>query len=143
MTCTDNKEIKPCDNCLKINLIDGPKSLIGKCGCDCIYQIEVGKHPWNKGVFKGSVSDRLGWVCTALIEDGSKAMFLDRSNCICEMYTEEVEIQSPIEGIRDWAKGWQDSLDGKGGFYKQYITLILRSLSQFLETLEKGCTGDR
>jgi hypothetical protein len=35
-----------------------------RCCCKCVSRVEVFKHPWNSGVFKGAISERLGFGCS-------------------------------------------------------------------------------
>lgn len=54
----------------------------GTCCCNCLRRVEIVKHPWNKGPFKGSVKEHLGWGCDAL----GPIVFSDRKHGMCEMY---------------------------------------------------------
>ena len=58
----------------------------GACCCNCIYHVEITKHPWNKSVARGSVTDILGWGCQT--PDG-KIVFHEKEHGMCEhhMYT--------------------------------------------------------
>ena len=41
----------------------------GSCCCNCIHQLKLMKHPWNKEFGKGSIMESCGWVCTQTFED--------------------------------------------------------------------------
>ena len=57
------------------------------CCCDCVYQKEVFKHPWNKNSYaQGSITERMGWICDA---PDMGATFMDRKHSFCEMYEKE------------------------------------------------------
>lgn len=60
----------------------------GSCCCNCKYQIEVMKHPWNKGGARGRITEQLGWVCSNPldVEDG-RVIFFDREHSMCELHT--------------------------------------------------------
>ena len=61
----------------------------GMCCCNCRYMQQVNKHPWNKGDGKGSISEKMGNVCTAgpVTEDQSmKYIFFDADHGMCEMH---------------------------------------------------------
>jgi hypothetical protein len=69
---------------------DGNNS--GRCCCNCQYQIEIMRHPWNSrvgGRMKGPISENAGWGCMMPdFTDGStaKAIFFEREHSVCEMH---------------------------------------------------------
>lgn len=61
----------------------------GRCCCNCVYQRPLVKHPWNEGIFKGSIMTQVIdednnpiWVCLAM-----EAMSMNREHSMCEMHT--------------------------------------------------------
>ncbi len=39
-------------------------NLSGDCCCNCVWQMPITGHPWNKNpAFKGSVTDKIGFGC--------------------------------------------------------------------------------
>jgi hypothetical protein len=61
----------------------------GSCCCNCIHQLKLMKHPWNKEFGKGSIMESCGWVCTQTFEDGSNrgmGIYFDFEHGMCEMH---------------------------------------------------------
>ena len=56
-----------------------------QCCCKCKHQLEITKHPMNRGVFKGSILDSFGWVCTNP-EMLPQATFYDHKHGMCEVF---------------------------------------------------------
>lgn len=62
----------------------------GQCCCNCVHQIVLKKHPWNKSdIFRGSISKQVTdqedtpiFVCTALGE----AIAFDSKHGMCELH---------------------------------------------------------
>ena len=61
----------------------------GRCCCNCINQRKLVKHPWNEGIFKGSIMDQVAdeqgspiWICVTLRE----VMSMNREHGMCEMH---------------------------------------------------------
>jgi len=56
------------------------------CCCECAFQYEVFKHPCNANEFaKGSIMDKMGWIC--LLQGENRGIFMDREHSLCEEYT--------------------------------------------------------
>lgn len=54
-----------------------------QCCCNCKYQLELFKHPFNK-IHKGSIMDSTGlFACTFLV---SEAIIFENKHGICEGY---------------------------------------------------------
>jgi len=62
------------------------------CCCNCAFQIELFKHPWNQhDLFKGSISESTKlYACIGLGHgDGKKqAIIFEKKHSVCEMHTE-------------------------------------------------------
>jgi hypothetical protein len=56
-----------------------------RCCCKCVSRVEVFKHPWNSGVFKGAVSERLGFGCSVF----GQIVFFDYEHGECEAFVEK------------------------------------------------------
>ena len=54
---------------------------------NCKYLLELMKHPWNKTIGKGRISEKLGYVCTVplAIAEGF-AVFFDEDFGGCELH---------------------------------------------------------
>jgi len=63
----------------------------GKYCCNCINQMEVVCHPWNKTFAKGRMSERLGYVCISPdlfdTNEQRQAVFFDSEHGLCELWT--------------------------------------------------------
>lgn len=59
----------------------------GCCCCNCIYQVEIMKHPWNKGFAKGGVTETLGWGCNA---HDPRVIFRSSKHGVCEMWMKTI-----------------------------------------------------
>lgn len=68
----------------------------GRCGCNCQYQVEIRKHPWNTGEAKGSIMEVLGYGCRApdLQDERKMIIFFDKPHCMCELYTKRIPIET-------------------------------------------------
>ena len=77
------------DKCMKPEWHD-------RCCCNCKNQVVIGKHPWNKGVGKGRVTDIMGYGCAVayieLQEVKPPIIFMDRRDGMCEMH----EFKEPL-----------------------------------------------
>ena len=90
----------------------------GGCCCNCVHQAILTKHPFNKTVGKGPISENMGYVCKGMealvdseIEKGNERYsinrklryaFSDNAHGYCELYVpneEGVEITK-----RYWGK---------------------------------------
>ena len=63
----------------------------GRCCCNCEYQVEIMRHPWNQmvgGRMKGPVTVNAGWGCSALDDDlhEKKIVFFEEEHSMCEMH---------------------------------------------------------
>lgn len=61
----------------------------GSCCCNCIYQIELFKHPWNK-LHKGSVLESTGlYACIAPLDDThiNRGVIFEFKHSYCEVHT--------------------------------------------------------
>jgi len=60
----------------------------GMCCCTCKFQIEINKHPMNKGNSNGSISDVFGYGCTTLglMDKDNSVIFYETKHGMCEMY---------------------------------------------------------
>lgn len=64
----------------------------GSCCCNCINQKKLMKHPMNRVLGKGNISDQMGYVCVVELEDNESnkgnAVFHDYLNehGMCELY---------------------------------------------------------
>lgn len=68
---------------------DGNSS--GRCCCNCEYQYEVMRHPWNTGAggrMLGPVTMNAGWGCYALgaESDEKKIIFYQDEHSMCELH---------------------------------------------------------
>ena len=75
---------------------------MGKCK-DCIFLIEVNKHPWNEGIGKGSISERMGFGCILPLQNdlrisrgGGIITYSDTNEGSCEMFTPKSKYKSSI-----------------------------------------------
>jgi hypothetical protein len=55
---------------------------------DCKYLQEIFCHPTNKNIGKGSIIERLGWVCTPP-EFKDKIYFFDNKDGYCELFEQK------------------------------------------------------
>ena len=58
-----------------------------QCCCKCKFQHKVMKHPLNKEVGRGSISEVLGYCCHAPEIDD--AVFFEQEHGICEMFEDK------------------------------------------------------
>lgn len=70
------------------------------CCCMCRHQIELGKHPWNSGIFKGKISDIFLWACAVFhaIDNNYTGYVSDREHGCCEMFA--MREQTTKESLR-------------------------------------------
>ena len=70
---------KPCENA---------DAWRGRCCCNCVYQMQVMKHPWNSGESSGRITEQFGWLCAVpdmLTQNGVRqAIFFQREHGMCE-----------------------------------------------------------
>jgi len=58
----------------------------GRCCCNCEYQVEIVRHPWNKSPeHKGPITEIAGWGCQAPDFD-KKVIFFEVEHAACEMH---------------------------------------------------------
>ena len=65
------------------------KGYKGYCCCNCKQQLELFKHPWNEGKYKGSISDSTKlYVCTTFHaqDKNYKGVLSDREHGMCECH---------------------------------------------------------
>lgn len=56
---------------------------------NCKYLVQIMKHPWNKGVSKGDITEPMGWGCSPpeFSENNiQKIVFFDSIQIMCEMH---------------------------------------------------------
>jgi len=58
-----------------------------RCCCKCSSQLQLMKHPCNKTIGVGAMSDPLGWVCLAYVSEG-KAIFFENPHGECEVFNQ-------------------------------------------------------
>ncbi len=61
----------------------------GSCCCNCKNHIPLVKHPWNKDLGKGRISEQMGFACIGFFSCGEKvATFFDMNHKhgMCELY---------------------------------------------------------
>jgi len=66
----------------------------GDCCCNCEHRVKIMKHPSNKGIAKGSISEVMGYGCKCPLEDGSmkgSVVFSDWKHGYCELYWRKEE----------------------------------------------------
>lgn len=64
----------------------------GDCCCNCVNQFKLSKHPWNKDIGKGPVSEYMGFVCVLNFGDDDRmATFFDREHSYCECHIRKSE----------------------------------------------------
>jgi hypothetical protein len=66
---------------------------LGRCCCNCRWQLAALAHPWNKGFAKGRVTEVIGWLCTEptfLEGETPGAVFSDSKHGLCEMHEVKV-----------------------------------------------------
>ena len=68
----------------------------GGCCCNCKHQIRLNCHPWNKEFGKGSISEKCGTVCMAMLNCGepgsgdfNAGIFSDNDHGYCELWTDK------------------------------------------------------
>lgn len=65
-------------------------SPLGRCCCDCVFQMRALKHPWNLNAAKGRISETFGWFCACpdMTDDNNvrQAIFFDGQHGLCEMH---------------------------------------------------------
>lgn len=59
----------------------------GRCCCNCEYQYPLSKHPGNKGIFQGRVTEVFGYACMPL-DLYPYATFFDFKHGMCECWGE-------------------------------------------------------
>jgi len=58
----------------------------GDCCCNCRWQTQINKHPWNK-IAKGNISEQFAWVCMNTFEDDSGTPFvMEKQHSMCELH---------------------------------------------------------
>ena len=66
---------------------------LGRCCCNCDYQLAARAHPWNTGFAKGRITEIIGWLCVVPDvddpdEQGTRsAIFFESPHGLCEMHT--------------------------------------------------------
>lgn len=64
-----------------------PANTTGRCCCNCKYQVEIRRHPWNQmvgGRMKGPITEIAGWGCS-LPEFGA-IIYFESKHSMCEMH---------------------------------------------------------
>ncbi len=79
-----------------------PGSHQGDCCCNCVYQCEITKHPWNEEeLLKGRISEHVSYGCASFFAQHSimgfegvqketsigKVIAMDRKHGMCEEHT--------------------------------------------------------
>lgn len=62
-------------------------NLSGRCCCNCQYQVEIMRHPWNTisgGRMKGPVTATAGYGCSGV--DPKKIIFFEKEHSMCELH---------------------------------------------------------
>lgn len=78
----------------------------GACCCNCQMQRKLMKHPANKDIGKGPISEEMGYVCITPFDDGSnlgKAIFFDGEHGMCEMHVPKKDIEHKFK-VGDFVK---------------------------------------
>ena len=59
----------------------------GQCCCECLYQLALTKHPWNKEPYKGSIKENTGlYICISMHNETNTGVISDRKHGSCEMW---------------------------------------------------------
>lgn len=73
---------------------------------NCIFLLEINKHPWNEGSNKGKVTERNGFGCSIMFEESlkqkqPKITYFDLNDGSCEMFTtkDKYELTFKIEEL--------------------------------------------
>jgi len=73
---------------IKVNSLE--KELQNTDSCiNCRYLRPIMKHPKNKGVGRGSIIDRMGWVCILPDDAGTNTYFFEDQYGLCEMFVKK------------------------------------------------------
>lgn len=65
----------------------------GQCCCNCIHQNKLHKHPANKDIGKGSISEQMGYVCSYPLKENT-SIFFDHEHGMCEMHHYDNKIEN-------------------------------------------------
>ncbi len=88
---------------MKGNKEDCNRGFKTDCCCNCTHQLELMCHPMNGGgkfdkikIGKGSIMDRLAWVCVGPeLSEGKRAIFFDTEHGMCEMHNRYTNLLTP------------------------------------------------
>ena len=58
----------------------------GMCCCNCRNQVVLHKHPLNKDIGKGEISEVMGYVCIIPMIGQRQGTFFDGKHGMCEMW---------------------------------------------------------
>lgn len=62
----------------------------GGCCCQCEYSIPTMKHPFNKDVGKGAMSEQMGYSCIGFFSVGERiAHFFENEHGMCELFKQK------------------------------------------------------
>ena len=67
----------------------------GRCCCNCAHQLELFKHPMNRGVFNGRIMDSTKLYCCTIfskIDNSSKGIIYDNKHGMCEEHCFKSEL---------------------------------------------------
>jgi hypothetical protein len=64
-----------------------------ECCCKCQHQTPLNCHPWNQSIGKGSISDRMGWVCLEFKEENI-GVFSDTEHGMRELFEERESVSN-------------------------------------------------
>lgn len=106
----------------------------GDCCCNCTRQIPLFKHPMNNGEGKGSITEGMGFACTAFYDMDKKdgMIFFDKPHGMCEMHNRKEK-----QHIIDIMKADEDD-----GLYNQSFQKSDKEIENWhiIESLKEGRT---
>jgi hypothetical protein len=59
------------------------------CCCNCKNQLLLFKHPWNKEIGRGAISERLGYACIGF---QTEAVFFEEGHGMCELWLPKTKL---------------------------------------------------
>ena len=67
----------------------------GSCCCNCAYQLKLFKHPFNRIIGQGNISEQMGYVCTAFddIDSEGASIFFENKHGMCELHLPKIANQ--------------------------------------------------
>jgi len=57
------------------------------CCCECKFNIQLNKHPFNKELGAGMMSEKMGYACIGFFSVGEQvAHFFEKEHGMCELF---------------------------------------------------------